>query len=117
MPMPHPLCHFEFMTEDPDRTRKFYAGVFGWEFDDRSMPGYTLIKTGQDPGGGVMKRPENCPHPMMQVYFMVDDIEATLKNVGEAGGSVIVPKTPIPNVGHFAIFNDPDGIAVGIFQQ
>jgi len=28
-----------------------------------------------------------------------------------------VPKTPIPNVGHFAVFADPDGIGVGLFQR
>ena len=114
--MPNPLCHFEFMTDDPDKTRDFYAAVFGWEFDDSSMPGYTLIKTGSDPDGGLMKRPDNCPCPMLQTYFMVEEIDAILSAVGEAGGQTIVPKTEIPDVGHYAVFSDPDNIAIGIFQ-
>ena len=34
----------------------------------------------------------------------------------EHGGSVLVPRTEVPNVGHFAMFTDPDGVAVGIMQ-
>ena len=104
------------MTDDPDKTRNFYAAVFGWEFDDSSMPDYTLIKTGSGPGGGLMKRPDDCPHPVMQTYFMVEEIDAILEAVGEAGGQTILPKTEIPNVGHYAVFSAPDNIAVGIFQ-
>ena len=112
-----PLCHFEFMSNDPDKCRAFYAEVFGWEYDDTSMQGYTMVKTGQEPDGGVMKRPAEAPAPALNVYFMVDDIEATLNKAGQGGGCVIVPKTPIPNVGAFAMFSDPEGICVGIFQQ
>ena len=112
-----PLCHFEFTSDDPAGCKAFYAGVFGWEYDDNSMPDYTLVKTGSEPDGGLMKRPAEAPTPALTVYFMVDDIEATLGKVREGGGCVIVPKTPIPNVGAFAVFSDPEGIVVGIFQK
>jgi uncharacterized protein len=112
-----PLCHFELMTENPEKCMAFYTKVLGWEFKDSGMPGYTMIGTGQPPEGGMMKRPPEAPHAAMNVYFMVQDIADTLGKVTKAGGSVIVPKTPIPNVGSFAIFADPDGITVGIFQQ
>lgn len=112
-----PLCHFEFMTDDPDKCRAFYANVFGWEFDDKSMEGYTLVKTGTQPEGGLMKRPPEAPNVALNVYFMVDDIDATLGKVEQSGGNVIVPKTAIPNVGSFAFFEDLEGICVGIFQS
>lgn len=53
----------------------------------------------------------------MNVYFMVQDIGAALAKVQESGGQVTVPKTPIPNAGAFAIFADPEGIVVGVFQS
>jgi predicted enzyme related to lactoylglutathione lyase len=115
--MAAPLCHFEFMSDSPEKCKSFYAGVFGWEFDDSSMPGYTMVNTGKEPGGGLMQRPAEAPHPALNVYFMVDDIEATLDKVKGAGGTVVVPKTPIPNVGAYAIFLDPEEICVGIFQS
>ena len=115
--MANPLCHFEFMTADPQKCRAFYGKVFGWEFDDQSMSGYTMIKTGADPCGGLMQRPNECPQSALNVYFMVDDIDAALKAAEAAGGQIIVPKTPIPDVGHFAMMGDPEGIVVGLFQK
>ena len=105
------------MTDDPEKCKAFYAKVFGWEYDDTSMSGYTMIKTGKEPEGGLMQRPPEAPHAALSVYFQVDDIESILGKVTEGGGNVIVPKTPIPNVGHFAMFVDPEGIPVGIFQS
>ena len=112
-----PLCHFEFMTDNPERCKAFYGKVFDWTFDDASMPGYTLIKTGKEPEGGLMQRPPEAPGVALNLYFQVEDIETTLATVMESGGRVVVPKTPIPNVGAFAIFLDPEGIGVGIFQS
>ena len=112
-----PLCHFEFMSDDPQKCRGFYTSVLGWEFDDSSMPGYTMVKTGQEPGGGLMKRPPEVPGACLNVYFLVDDIEATLGKATEHGGKVLVPKAEIPNVGHYAFFCDPEGIVVGLFQE
>jgi predicted enzyme related to lactoylglutathione lyase len=45
----------------------------------------------------------------------VADLDKTLRDVVEAGGTVLVARTEIPP-GWFAMFADPDGIAVGIMQ-
>ena len=114
--MPNSLCHFELMTDDVARCKAFYGAVFDWKFDDEAMPGYTIVHTGQDPGGGVFGRPKDAPHPCMNVYFKVDDVDKTLASAAKYGGKVLVPKTPIPGVGHFAMFTDPEGIVIGIMQ-
>ena len=91
--MPAPLCHFEFMSDDPEKCMAFYAEVLGWEYDACAMPGYTFIKTAQPaqpPCGGLMKRPDEAPAPALNVYFQVDDIDATLEKVKAAGGTVVV---------------------------
>lgn len=114
--MPNPLCHFELMTTDPEKCKAFYGAVFDWQFDDASMPGYTLVNTGAEPSGGVFPKPAEAPMPCVNVYFHVSDIDAILASVTELGGRVLVPKTAIPNVGHFAMFADPEGIAIGIMR-
>jgi predicted enzyme related to lactoylglutathione lyase len=63
-----------------------------------------------------MKRPVDCPHPCLSVYFEVADIEETLEKVQAAGGKTVVPKTAIPGAGHFAMFSDADGITAGLYQ-
>jgi predicted enzyme related to lactoylglutathione lyase len=115
--MGNAMCHWELMVNDVEKAKTFYGQVFDWELDDSSMPGYTLIKTGKDPAGGMMTKPPEAPMPGLHVYFLVDSIEETLGKVTGAGGMVIVPKTEIPNIGHFAMIMDPDKIPVGIFEE
>jgi predicted enzyme related to lactoylglutathione lyase len=114
--MGSPLCHFELISDNPDRSKNFYASVFVWEFDDRSMPGYTLVRTGSEPSGGLMKRPEEVPSACMTVYFMVDDIPAALERIKAGGGTVLHEETEIPNIGWFAVASDPEGIWFGLFK-
>jgi hypothetical protein len=114
--VPNPLCHFELMSSDPVKSRAFYSSVFDWQFDNDSMPGYTLINAGAEPSGGLFQEPDGTPGPCLNVYFQTDDVDDTLHKAVEAGATVLVPKTQIPNVGEFAIFTDPDGIAVGLLK-
>ena len=114
--MSNPLCHFELMTDDPQKCKAFFGKVFDWNFDEHSIPGYTLIKTGAEPTGGVFPRPAEAPAVCVNIYFSVEDIDATIAKVTDNGGTVIVPKTAIPNIGHFAMFAAPEGIVIGIMQ-
>ena len=114
--MPNPLCHFELMTTDPAKCKAFYGAIFDWKFDDESMPGYTLVRPGVEPNGAIFKKPDDAPGPCLNVYFLVDDIDATLAKVKEKGGTVIVPTTEIPSVGWFAMITDLDGITIGLFK-
>lgn len=104
------------MVTDPEKARTFYGSVFGWSFDNDTMPGYTLVDTGQEPTGAIFKRPEDAGGVCANIYFKVGDIGATLKKAEEGGAKVLVPRTEIPGVGFFAMFTDPEGIPVGIMQ-
>jgi uncharacterized protein len=110
------LCHFEFMGSVAAKTKAFYSKVFDWKYG-KEIGGYTMVSTGQAPDGGIMTKPAEAPAPCFQVYFFVGSIEATLEKVRMAGGDVIVPKTPVGDMGWFAIFADPDGIPVGIWKS
>lgn len=110
------LCHFELMTADPAKCRSFYGELFRWQFDDASMPGYTLIHPGVEPSGGLFEKPAAAPGPCMNVYFHVEDMDAALAKAAQLGGTVLVPKTDVPGVGHFAMITDPEGITFGIMQ-
>ena len=114
--MGNPLCHWEFMVNDVEKSKAFYGKVFDWEFDESSYPGYCLVKTGKDPEGGMMKKPPEAPCTSLSQYFLVDDIDATLAKAQELGASVALPKMEIPNVGFAGMFVDPDGIPVGLFE-
>jgi len=103
------------MVNDVPRAKRFYSAIFGWQYADGS-PEYTMIDTGAPPGGGLMQKPRGAPMPALNTYFQVDSIDKTSRVVVEAGGTMIVPKAEVPG-GWFAMFLDPDGIAVGIFEN
>jgi len=47
------LVHFELPVQDVGRAKRFWSGVFGWEFGDSAMPEfeYYMVQTGDDQGG------------------------------------------------------------------
>jgi hypothetical protein len=110
--MSNPIVHWELMVSDLPRALAFYRRVFDWSFDESGE--YVMIRTGGATEGGMMARPGPAP-ASLNTYFAVDDIDRTLREVVEAGGVVLVPRTEIPP-GWFAMFADPDGIPVGILQ-
>jgi len=114
--MNNPLCHWELMVSDVKKAQQFYGKVFDWKFDDSSTPGYTLIQTGSEPTGGMMAKPSEAPACGLGSYFLVNSIEQTLSKASQAKAAVVCPKTEIPGIGWFAVFTDPDGIPVGIFE-
>ena len=111
--MPHPVVHFEIRSKDPDATRGFFGDLFGWEYSDGGLPGYTYVNTGADnaiPGGiGPVQGGDDAV-----VFFVgVDDVEATLKRAQELGGTTVQPATSVPGV-TFGLLADAEGHVVGV---
>jgi len=105
------------MVSDVDKAKEFYGKIFDWKFSASDMPEYTVIETGVEPGGGMMKKPDEAPGFALSVYYLVESIDETLKKVADAGGRMLVPKMEIPTIGWWALFADPDGIPVSIFES
>jgi uncharacterized protein len=114
--MGNPIVHWELMVDDLVKAKAFYSAVFDWKLDDSTFPGYTAIDTGSEPPGGMMAKPETAPMCSLNTYFLVEDIDATLAKATAGGATVIAPKTPLPGIGSWGMFADPDGIPVGLFQ-
>lgn len=113
--MTHGVVHWEIGGRDLDRLGAFYQELFGWEatgFD----PNYRLVAPSDGPGGGLMRCRDDMP-AYVTVYVSVDDLDATLARVKDLGGTPLVPPTPIPGVGSFALFQDPEGNTIGILQM
>ena len=82
------VVHFEIHADDPERAANFYQSVFGWQFQKWEGPlEYWMIITG----------PEGTP--------------------GINGGTVVVPKMPIPGVGWLVYAKDTEGNIFGVHQE
>jgi predicted enzyme related to lactoylglutathione lyase len=118
--------HFEIQAADPKRAIAFYTALFGWAFNKWEGPmDYWLIKTGEKGtmgiDGGLMPRKGPPPVAMQAVNAYVctmgvDNLDATLKHVGELGTMVVVPKMAVPGIGWLAYANDTEGNIFGMMQ-
>lgn len=108
------VTHYEISAGDVDRAQRFWSGVFGWEFGESVAPDreYRMARTGEQSGAALSSHGEPG-HP--NVYFDVDDIEATLAKVRELGGSGD-GKQPVPGMGWFAACKDSEGNAFSLWQ-
>jgi len=64
--------------------------------------------------GGMMKKMDANQRPLN--YVAVESVDEFSKKIQDLGGKIIIPKTPIPNMGSFAVGLDPEGNQVGIFE-
>ena len=114
------FCWNELGTNDTKKAADFYTTLFGWGTEIMSGPfEYTLFKNGDQSVGGMYKIVPEIMGPIppnWMVYFAVADCDATLQQAVERGGKVLVPAEDIPNVGRFAILQDPTSAAYAILK-
>jgi predicted enzyme related to lactoylglutathione lyase len=117
---PSSFCWNELYTSDAKKAGDFYASLFGWSREPMQTPTgeYTIFKKGDAQAAGMMqisKEMEAMP-PHWMVYFAVDDSDRTVQKAKGMGAQVMVPPTDIPNIGRFAILNDPQGADFAVIR-
>jgi predicted enzyme related to lactoylglutathione lyase len=119
------VVHFEVPFDDGDRARNFYKEAFGWQTMEMPDMGYTIVTTGpsSDSGpteagfinGGMLMRQDGASVGPV-VVVDVDSIDGALDKIGELGGSTLVGKTPVGDMGFAAYFKDTEGNTVGLWE-
>ncbi|HLL77633.1 MAG TPA: VOC family protein [Pyrinomonadaceae bacterium] len=118
MPANGEFCWNELATADAEAAKKFYAGLFGWEYKTGDVEGvaYNEIVVNGRPIGGIhqMGAEFGTAPPHWMGYVAVGDVDASARMVEELGGKVCVPPTDIPKVGRFCVINDPTGATMSL---
>jgi predicted enzyme related to lactoylglutathione lyase len=112
--MGNPVVRFEIGAANHQRLVGFYRELFGWRLETRSE-GYVLVDTraGRGLNGGIGR--SNTGDPWATFYVEVDDLRATLDRAEALGGRTVVPVMELPGMA-FAMFDDPDGLLVGLMR-
>lgn len=112
---PNPVTWFEVHTSDPERAKAFYTSVFGWSYDD-SLPGYSMIKMGDDApiGGGIPDTKGAYPDDAV-FLVQVPDVAAALDAVRIHGGSVVAEAQKTDVGLTFGYGANPDGSVFGVW--
>ena len=125
--MSHGVVHFEISADDPEKLGGFYKDLFGWTIQKVPMGemDYYMVQTvktdekgmPQEPGinGGLTKRmsPEQVPVN----YIEVESVDQYLAKAKQLGAKEMMGKSPVPQMGWFALLIDPAGNQFGIWQN
>jgi len=110
----------ELYTNDVDGSGSFYTNLFGWGSNSADMGGmkYTSFMNGERPAGGMMEIQKEWGEvpPHWLVYFAVANCDESAKKFAELGGTLHTGPQDIPEVGRFAVGQDPTGAGVAIIQ-
>jgi predicted enzyme related to lactoylglutathione lyase len=110
------INHIEIPADDPERARRWYKAVAGWDTaDSTNMPNYWLFRFAEGFGGAIGKRGETAGQHLRD-YLEVDSIDEALAASDANGGRTAEPKNEIPGVGWFAVVHDSEGNELGLFQ-
>ena len=97
------------------------VGCAGAQTLAKRKPGLWEVQTttqGQGMGGqppNMKEMMENVP-PHWNVYFNVDDVDASVRQAEELGAKTLAPAMDVPGVGRMAMMADPQGAAFGILE-
>jgi uncharacterized protein len=115
--MGQPVAWFDIAAKDPAKSRQFFADLFGWNINVVEEMNYGLVDAAADGiPGGIGEAGDENPAGIV-LYVAVDDAKAALDKVEALGGKAEVPPYEIPGYGLMAVFRDPDGNRVGLWQR
>jgi len=114
--MANPFVHVELLTNDLDRAKKFYAGLFDWTLEEIPNMDYTMIKVGEGTGGGMMLNPNPGTPSSWLAYVLVADAAASTEKARQLGATIVKEVTEIPEVGWFSVLVDPTGATLALWQ-
>ncbi|MEP6962935.1 MAG: VOC family protein [Acidobacteriota bacterium] len=112
------ISHCAINCDDVPRAKRFYEGVFGWQFAPWGPPNF-FRTTDSGPVVALQGRREIVPGKRMigaECSISVTDIDATIAAVEAAGGKIVMPKVTIPTVGQLIFFEDTEGNIAGAMQ-
>lgn len=107
---------YELLSSDADAASEFYSAVFGWQVaaTEQAEMDYRILSMGSEPVGGLMQitaeMQDGGAQPVWLGYISVDDVDASIEQIVQAGGSLQMPAMDIPDVGRIAMLADPQGV-------
>jgi len=113
---PGSIVHVELHSADPAKSKAFYGEVFGWKFKEFPEMNYIMWTAPNEPAGGLMKALEGRP-PQVLNYILSKEIDETSRKIATAGGVIIQPKMEIPGQGWWALFQEPGGTMMALYQN
>ena len=109
----HAIDYVELSQTDLEAAKGFYAQAFGWALNDYG-PDYAGIQGEGEEEQGGLRRDGKLRAPLVILYS--DDLEASVKAVTAAGGTIVEPIYSFPGGRRFH-FADPAGNELAVWSE
>jgi uncharacterized protein len=106
----------DLSTNDQDAAKAFYAGLFGWDYEDNPMGDgmvYTMARLGGHNVAAIFTG-EEPPH--WNCYVTVEDADASAQRARDLGATLLVEPMDVFDAGRNAVLQDPQGAALSLWQ-
>jgi uncharacterized protein len=105
---------------DIEKAADFYGDLFGWDVPEpenaEQTGGYRVALLRGKSVAGMMPLMQEGQPPAWTTYVSVENADATAAKVGEAGGAVLAEPMDVMDLGRMAVFTDPTGAVIGVWQ-
>ena len=107
----------DLATPDAQASKRFYGGLFPWEFEDNPIPDdgvYVMARLGDRAAAAMFETAER--HPAWASYVTVDDADAITERARELGANVLAEPFDVMDVGRMSTLQDPTGAVFCVWQ-
>ena len=111
-------CWVDLMSSDVEKSKAFYAGLFGWTADEPNpeFGGYTNLRKDGEQVAGLMAAQEEGLPDVWSVYLAVEDATKTAEVAKANGAQLFVEPMAVGTLGTMAVLADAGGAMIGMWQ-
>jgi hypothetical protein len=119
---PGKVVFVELVTPDLAAAEQFYAGVFGWTFQDSQggkMAYAEALLDGRQIAGLIQREVPAGQHrqPAWLTFIAVGDVDAATNLAVQHGAKILFAPKNIPDRGREAVFADPQGAVFAVLAS
>jgi predicted enzyme related to lactoylglutathione lyase len=115
------VVFLHLVTPDLAASKRFYGGLFGWDFRDIAGPiQYSEASLDGDPVAGLIQRAMPSGQrrqPAWLSFIAVRDVDATKTLALQHGAKVLFEPRTMPDLGREAVFADPQGAVFAVLAS
>lgn len=111
------FCWMDLSTTDREGAKRFYGGLFGWEFEDSEIPGggvYTMCQVEGDTVAAIAQQDAQPGH--WNSYVAVTSADETVAKARQLGATVFEEPFDVMESGRMAVLTDPSGAVLCVWE-